>query len=249
MAANCGTLTPAVKFNGGTRRLRLPGCHLKPGLKLIDAIETLTRTRRRCGWGGNPVWWQLQNCIINHTRIKMSTEMKRWVANMLRRERKRKRGRGVGEGHAHLHPFGLWSTATAAAQCTAIGMGFGEGTLTGIWLELLSLLACNVEHLQTNQICIRISFILFCTLLCAAAPLCASVCLCVCMCVCCEASRVASARCKSEIVFVFVFASCKIRNNQWNAKRVFSTLLWPAKRRDFHAAYAKIKYLYLDLDC
>lgn len=42
----------------------------------------------------------------------MSTEMKRWVANMLRRERKRvrKRGRGilgVREGHAHLHPFGL----------------------------------------------------------------------------------------------------------------------------------------------
>lgn len=185
MAANCGTLTPAVKFNGGTRRLRLPGCHLKPGLKLIDAIETLTRTRCRCGWGGNPVWWQLQNCIINHTRIKMSTEMKRWVANMLRRERKRKRGRKVGEGHAHLHPFGLWSAATAAAHCTAIGMSFGEGTLTGgigIWLELLSLLACNVEHLQTNQICIRISFILFCTLLCAAAPLCASVCLCVCVC-------------------------------------------------------------------
>lgn len=250
MAANCGTLTPAVKFNGGTRRLRLPGCHLKPGLKLIDAIETLTRTRRRCGWGGNPVWWQLQNCIINHTRIKMSTEMKRWVANMLRRERKRKRGRGVGEGHAHLHPF--WAVISGNS-CSALHCNWyelwgrysdwGDWDLVGTSLPvgLQRRTFTNKSNLHQNFI-----YLVLHTIVCG----CSSVCQCVLVCVCVlEASRVASARCKSEIVFVFVFASCKIRNNQWNAKRVSSTLLWPAKRRDFHAAYAKIKYLYLDLDC
>lgn len=160
----------------------------------------------------------MQNCIINHTRIKMSTEMKRetvgWqhvaAAPAFTHWTER-------ESDTHIFTlllFRKWSAATAAVALQlegALGKGLWVwlGIGAEIWLKF-SLLAWQ-RRTFTNKSNLHQNFIyLVLPLLCVNA-----LCVCVCRC-CCKASRVASAG-KSEIVFVF--ASCKIRNNKWNACR------------------------------
>lgn len=153
----------------------------------------------------------------------MSTEMKRetvgWqhvaaapshTHTLNGKERERER-----EGHAHLHPFAVSQVISGnSCSCTAaIGTGFGKGTVsvTGDWGR--DLVEVFPAGLATSNIYKQIKFASEFHLSCFATIVCgrSAVCMCVCVCrCCCKASRVASAG-KSEIVFVF--ASCKIRNN------------------------------------
>lgn len=170
----------------------------------------------------------------------MSTEMKRetvgWqhVAAAPSHTHTEQEGERKRDGHAHLHPFAVSQVISGnSCSCTAIGTGFGKGTMrvwlgigAGIWLKF-SLLAWQ-RRTFTNKSNLHQNFIyLVLPLLCVDAL----VCVCVCRC-CCKASRVANAG-KSEIVFVF--ASCKIRNNKRNSRWECSTLEWPANRTDLHA--------------
>lgn len=79
------------------------------------------------------------------------------------------------------------------------GLGPGSGWSFPCWPG-------NVEHLQTNQICIRISFILFCHYCVWTLSVC--VCMCVCRC-CCKASRV-PARVKVKLYLYLPVAKSEI---------------------------------------
>lgn len=135
----------------------------------------------------------MQNCIINHTRIKMSTEMKRetvgWqhvaaapphTHTLNGKERGRER-----EGHAHLHPFAVSQVISGnSCSCTAaIGTGFGKGTVsvTGDWGR--DLVEVFPAGLATSNIYKQIKFASEFHLSCFATIVCGrSVCMCVCVC-------------------------------------------------------------------
>lgn len=168
----------------------------------------------------------------------MSTEMKRetvgWqhVAAAPSHTHTEQEGERKRDTHIYtLLLFRKWSAATAAVALQlerALGKGLWVwlGIGAGIWLKF-SLLAWQ-RRTFTNKSNLHQNFIyLVLPLLCVDAL----VCVCVCRC-CCKASRVANAG-KSEIVFVF--ASCKIRNNKRNSRWECSTLEWPANRTDLHA--------------